>query len=329
MNGDQGNGWHRPDGEAPGRNEPGPAAPRLDPTGFTRQAFADQLSIETPEQVALQFPLAGLGSRFVALLLDHLIQFGVVLAFVLVVILIQEATGAHDTRATTFTGKWFIAAMIFAGFLLFWGYFSLFEAFWRGQTAGKRVMKLRVIKDAGRQITLFESLARNLLRVADYLPSLYLAGAITMLCNRRNKRLGDLAAGTLVIHERTETQPLLYTGPSQTSRIAQTARPAPGSMGLFSPNHFAQPPADTWNPASAAPPLFPADAVARLSSKDLVLLETFFARALDLPLDTRAAMAQRIATDMTAKMGVTLPEGNPERALEAMAIALRGRARRF
>ena len=102
--------------------------------------------------------------------------------------------------------------MIFAGFLLVWGYFSLFEAFWRGQTPGKRAMKLRVIKDAGRQITLFESLARNLLRIVDYFPGLYLTGVITMLCNKRSKRLGDLAAGTLVVHERGDEQPLLYTG---------------------------------------------------------------------------------------------------------------------
>ncbi len=273
--------------------------------GFTRQHYADQLSIDTPEQVALQFPVAGIGSRFVALLLDHLIQLAVVVAVLVVVAITEAATGGRPGTSTTLASKWFLAGIIFASFVLFWGYFSLFEAFWHGQTPGKRAMKLRVIKDAGRQITLFESLARNLLRVADYLPSLYLAGVVTMLCNKQNKRLGDLAAGTLVIHERTEEQPLLLTG-----------------------EHFRRPTAESMHVNGRAANLFPADAVARLSVADLVVLEAFFARALDLPLATRAAVAQRIAGEMTAKMGVALPEGNPERALEAMAIEKRSQGGR-
>src|SRR5207244_5065892 len=75
--------------------------------------------------------------------------------------------------------------------------------------AGKRLLKSRVIKDSGRQITLFEALARNLLRVIDMLPSFYLIGVITMLCNREQKRLGDLVAGTIVVHERSDEQPLM------------------------------------------------------------------------------------------------------------------------
>ena len=273
--------------------------------GFAREGYADQLSIETPEQVALQFPVAGIGSRFVALLLDHLLQAGVVIAVFLIIAVIQAATGGRVSTSSSLASKWFIAGIIFVLFLLFWGYFSLFEAFWRGQTPGKRVMKLRVIKDAGRQITLFESLARNLLRVADYLPSLYLAGVVTMLCNKQNKRLGDLAAGTMVIHERAEAQPLLLS--ADTPRLS-TVRSMDGDEKVVD--------------------LFHADAVARLSLNDLTVLEAFFARALDLPLDTRAAMAQRIAGEMTAKMGVALPTGNPERTLEALAVALRRQGRR-
>ena len=255
-----------------------------------RRGFADQLSIETPEQVALQFPVAGLGSRFVALLLDHLLQFGALLALVLVMVGVGAA-GGH--RANDLPGKWFLAGFTLVVFLLLWGYFSLFEAFWHGQTPGKRAMHLRVIKDTGRQITLFEALARNLLRFADYLPSLYLAGTITMLANRRNKRLGDLAAGTLVIHERQEGQTLLWSQePARHAREAEAA--------------------------------FPADAVARLTARDLAVIETFFARALDLPLDTRASMAYRILGELSRRMGISAPEGNPERALETLAAQLRG-----
>ena len=287
--------------------------PRTDSSGFARRGFADQLSIDTPEGVALSFPVAGLGSRFVALLLDHLIQFGAVVVVGLIVVLVGVAARDHGSRSLaghdSLAGKWFLAAAIFTGFLLFWGYFALFEAFWKGQTPGKRAMKLRVIGDSGRQITLFESLARNLLRVADYLPSLYLIGVITMLTNGRNKRLGDLAAGTLVIHERGGGEPLplggispLDTTPARTSQGEAQA----GSTGPF-----------------------PTEALARLSAQDLVIVEAFFARALDLPLDIRAAMAERILRELTSRMAVAPPEGSPERALEAIGVALRQGRRRL
>ncbi len=283
------------------------------PSSFERRSFADQLSIETPEQVALEFPVAGIGSRFVALLLDHIIQFGTLFLLFLVVAAMSAAAG--DRGMEKLAGKWFIAGIIFLVFLILWGYFALFEALWHGQTPGKRAMKLRVIKDAGRQITLFEALARNLLRFVDYLPSLYLVGVITMLANRRNKRLGDLSAGTLVVHERVEAQPLLWTGAP------------PPSQGLFSPPSPS--PADPWRPAGVVEAMFPQDAVARLSQQDLIVIEAFFARALDLPLETRAAMAYRILGEMAVKMGTPAPEGNPERALESLTVQLRGRGRRF
>lgn len=287
-------------------------------SSFERRGFADQLSIETPEQVALEFPIAGIGSRFVALLLDHILQAGALIAIALVFIAVAAAEG---NRAQRTYSSWFFAGVGFGIFLLIWGYYALFEAFWHGQTPGKRVMKLRVIKDSGRQITLFEALARNLLRFVDYLPSLYLTGVITMLANKRNKRLGDLAAGTLVVHERAEAQPLLWTGSTQ--RSSGLFSQAPGSANGTNGN------AEPWRASTPAQRMFPADAIARLSAADLLVIEAFFSRALDLPLETRAAMAYRILGEMTIKMGVPVTEGNPERALEAIAVQLRGQRRRF
>lgn len=265
----------------------------------------DQLSIPTPEQVELKFSLAGIGSRFVALLLDQLILVGLLLLEMFLLSWISAMAHGGGASGLNNAGKWFLAIVIFGNFCVLWGYFALFEAFWHGQTPGKRAMKLRVIKDSGRQITLFESLARNLLRFVDYLPSLYLAGVITMLCNKRNQRLGDLAAGTLVIHERAGEQPLLID--------------TRGSF--FPPQSFAA------QPAGSGPASLPADVIARLSADDLVVIEAFFARALDLTLETRAAIAQRIAVQMAAKMNVPLPPGNPERFLESIVFAMRGSAR--
>jgi uncharacterized RDD family membrane protein YckC len=288
-------------------------------SSFEERNFTDDAStgrdthyIDTPEQVQLAYSVAGVGSRFVAALLDGLILGAFFLVEVLALVVIGAAGAASPTVGVVAqnAAKWFMAFVIFVNFGIVWGYFALFEAYWHGQTPGKRAMKLRVIKDSGRQITLFEALARNLLRVVDYLPSLYLIGVITMLCNKRNQRLGDLVAGTLVVHERLDEASLLY------GASAAGFAPQPGFQETVLP----------WGQAVTA--MFPADAVAKLGAQDLVVIETFFARMLDLPMETRAAVAHRMVTQMTAKMGVGVPGGNPERALESMAYQMRSGGRR-
>jgi uncharacterized RDD family membrane protein YckC len=270
----------------------------------------DQLTIETPEQVAIRFPIAGIGSRFLALLADTLLQ---VLAYgilVLLLVLVVSATPrlANAPEPGANAEKWFIAALIIFHFLLYWGYFTLFEAFWNGQTPGKRFCKLRVIRDSGRQITLFESMTRNLVRVVDWLPGIYAVGIVTMLCNKRNKRLGDLAAGTLVVHERAAEAPLWGGSASRTITAA-----------VFAPDPAATPP---FAPASVD---LPADAVARLTPADLNVIDRFFARAIDIDIARREQLADRLARQMAARMGIGMPEGvSPERVLESIARILRG-----
>lgn len=270
------------------------------------RGYADQLNIETPEQVDLHFPIAGMGSRFLALMTDSLLQgaaiFALILIFVLVISAIPKAFSGTASSPTA--GKWIVAGIFLFYFLLYWGYYSLFEAFWNGQTPGKRLLKIRVIKDSGRQITFFEALARNLLRVVDMLPSFYLVGVVTMLCNKEQKRLGDLVAGTIVVHERSDEQPLM----SHNSRTFTSALyPQPPEMARES-NDI----------------LLPADGVARLDAGDLNVIDTFFSRALDLDLDKRAEIAGRIADRMRAKMQVPLPvDVTAERILESIANAMR------
>jgi uncharacterized RDD family membrane protein YckC len=273
-----------------------------------RAETPDQLTIETPEQVAIRFPLAGMGSRFLAILADSLLQIAgyavIVVALVAIFSAAPQLAGAVTARIGD---KWLVAGLIAAIFLLHWGYYTLFEAFWNGQTPGKKLCKLRVIRDSGRQITLFESMTRNFLRIIDYLPAFYAAGVITMWCNRQNKRLGDLAAGTLVIHERAAETPLWAGGASRTITaqvFAETAAPAP---------------------ITPLPVDLPADAVARLSADDLNVIDHFFARAIDIDIPRRVQLAERLAQQMTAKMEIEMPAGvTPERVLESMARILRG-----
>jgi uncharacterized RDD family membrane protein YckC len=270
----------------------------------------DQLNIETPEQVDLRFSIAGIGSRFLAVLTDTIIQ--VVAEILLILLFMLFISASQRTRIAEVSdtaGKWLIAAIVLFHFLLYWGYFALFEAYWNGQTPGKRVVKIRVIKDTGRQITLFEALARNLLRVIDMLPQFYLIGVISMLCNRQHRRLGDFVASTTVVHERPSEQPATsYSSRSITASIHPQVNPVPERTKL------------AYDP--------PADAVARLRREDLAVIDSFLARALDFDLTTRAQIANRIATSMFAKMNLQIPPDiNPERALEGIVYRMRAQSR--
>ena len=150
---------------------------------------------------------------------------------------------------------------------------------------------------------------RNLIRIIDYLPSFYLAGAIAMACNNRNKRLGDLAAGTLVVHERPSEEPI-WGGTGPRTITAAAFQPAQAEPDFLSQHTI--------------PVALPADAVARLSAADLNVIDRFFARALDMDLTTRAQIAGRMTAQFSAKMNIEAPkEVNPERVLEAIAHQLR------
>src|SRR5450432_2172871 len=95
---------------------------------------SDQISIETPEQVALNFSIAGIGSRFLAIFTDTVVQTVCVIAVSLIAVALPTNSLNQMSDAA---GKWFVAALFLFFFLPYWGYFSLFEAFWNGQTPGK------------------------------------------------------------------------------------------------------------------------------------------------------------------------------------------------
>ena len=157
----------------------------------------DNLVIDTPEQIPLEFPLAGIGSRFLALALDTLFQ----IAVGLLLGGIAYAVGARGGKMPTH-GAWTMAIVVLVSFSLQSGYFALFEAIWNGQTPGKRLTHLRVIQDSGRPITPYEAVARNLLRIVDSIPAFYGVGIISALLSSKSKRLGDYVAGTVVVHEK-------------------------------------------------------------------------------------------------------------------------------
>ena len=156
-------------------------------------AVFGQHTIETPEQLRLDFAIAGIGSRFLALAIDTLIQF----AIGLVLIIVLAILGALGFLKGS--GLWALAFTGFAIFLLMFGYFAIFEIVWHGQTPGKKYAGIRVVKDSGRPLAPVETIGRNLLRIVDSLPGCYAIGIISALLSSQGKRLGDFVAGSVVV----------------------------------------------------------------------------------------------------------------------------------
>jgi uncharacterized RDD family membrane protein YckC len=273
----------------------------------------DQLNIDTPELVSIEMPVAGIGSRFIAILVDYLIWMAGLIALTILTVLLLPAV--HIVGGVS--GSWAVGIVLLLIFLFHWGYFTLFEAFGNGRTPGKHVARIRVIHRSGRAISFVESLARNLVRAVDYLPSFYGVGLIAMYLNRQHQRLGDMAAGTIVVRDAEIDAP--HWGEAGTHTI---------TAGSFE--------TDRGDAAGLAEPLFaphlkvslPVIAFSKLNTADLAVLEGFFARRLDMSMETRRALGERIASALRAKSGLEMPaEISTETFLEAVAHQLREVAR--
>lgn len=239
-----------------------------------------KLIIETPEQTSLEFPLAGIGSRFIAVAMDTIIQSGLTALGVVAYVLSFGAPLIGQNGSI-----WLMAVLVLFGFVLYYGYFAIFEAIWNGQTPGKRYAKVRVIKDSGRSITVFEAITRNLLRLVDQLPGFYAIGILSAFISSQNKRLGDYAAGTVVVHER----------PFSEMQIA-------------------------WDASATAETAAWAYNTTRLSAEDVQLIEIFLQRRTHFADDVRRQTAKQICDRMTAKLGLPREEvRSEEEFLEAVA----------
>lgn len=159
------------------------------------------LDIGTPENVVFGYEVAGIGSRFLAALVDTLLIAGLLLVANFVLIFLASATGQLEGTGSQVAG-WLAAVLGLISFLILWGYYIFFELLWNGQSPGKRLIGLRVIGSNGSPLGLLGSIVRNLIRVVDFLPLYYGVGVIAMFVSHRAQRLGDLAAGTLVVYER-------------------------------------------------------------------------------------------------------------------------------
>ncbi len=175
----------------------------------SNQWLRDEYTIDTPENVSFGFEVAGIGSRFIGALIDTVIITIALVLLNLMLGVILEVLGAtavaNPFAVVDEDPAWgagiVIAIYVLLNFLFVSGYYVIFELIWNGQTIGKRVAKIRVVRVNGNPAGFLEIVVRNLVRMVDFLPTAYGIGLVVMFFNQHARRLGDFAAGTLVIKE--------------------------------------------------------------------------------------------------------------------------------
>ena len=256
----------------------------------------ETLDIQTPENVAFGYQIAGIGSRFLASLLDTLI---VGLLQIVILVVLTLVIRAFDSSAfADQISAWVYAIFGLVAAIFYWGYYVFFEMLWNGQTPGKRWVGLRVIRSDGTPITLSEALIRNLARLVDFLPAAYGIGIVTMFIDKQSRRLGDLAAGTLVVQARA---PITM----QDLAVKRTVHLRP------------------W--ANVSLEGFP---VERLTNNDLSLIENFLLRRDQLT--HRESLAIQILNTLHQRLDVPLPtlsKAEAEDMLAAILLAAQNRER--
>jgi uncharacterized RDD family membrane protein YckC len=254
----------------------------------------DEFRIETPESVSFGYDVAGIGSRFMAALVDSLLI--VVIQVVVLLVSLAALSATPGDLASGQFGYWVVAALALLAFALLWGYYLFFEMMWNGQSPGKRWVGLRVIKDTGAPISLVDSAIRNLVRLVDFLPMYYGVGVIVMFFNDQARRLGDFAAGTLVVRERKDV--------TLESLVPAARRPRPGDQEQDLPG------------------------LGNLTTDDYDLIVRFLQRRYELA--NRRQLAHKLAANISVRMGLPAQDltlSTAEQFLSQVANAYRQRTR--
>lgn len=254
---------------------------------------SDDLVISTPERVAFEYEIAGIGSRFLAQILDSLV---ITVVLIAITILATSLGGLFGSGALA------LLIEIILGFIVLAGYFLISEAAWNGQTLGKRAARLRVVGDHGEPVTIGQAAIRNLVRIVDFLPVFYGIGMLTLFINGRGKRLGDFAAGTLVVRDRERVS--LYDLSSAPSGTVATPQPA----------------ASIWATPSATPAIpAPTEQPAALDPGLRRLVVAYAARREALPVARREALAQSAQPALRRALPDVVATAGPLAALNQLA----------
>jgi uncharacterized RDD family membrane protein YckC len=244
----------------------------------------DAEQVETPEQIEISLPLAGIGTRAAAYLIDFLWQLVPLIAVLIALFVLTKSrssdvfvvgTDAKGQPHMSTLGKAIFSLTLFA---MNFGYFAFLETLWRGQTPGKRAMGLRVMRDGGFPLDGRGALVRNLLRIVDFLPMFYVLGMTSAFLSSRGKRIGDYAAGTFVVRE---------------GRSAESQRVAARDEDI------------PWQPES------------QLSPAERALVDDFLNRRHGIANEMRDQLAQALASRLAVRLGEPNPT-HPEAFLEGL-----------
>ncbi len=286
-----------------------------------------EILVATPENIEIEYELAGAGSRFVANMFDALMQFLLFLGLLIVGYIVDMLLGlshAAWARATLdFLENILQALLSIAVFVVLWGYFIWFELRWNGQTPGKRQQGLRVVRDGGYPVNAYAVLTRNLLRVVDGIPIMTLGlvgaglserqyagyGAIGglqivatlgfVLLSARNQRLGDFVAGTMVVKQRAPRVPTLEA-------LAPPPRVLPEHLAAFALADIGR-------------------HVYEMTVPEYRAVRHAIDRRWQMPMEIQQQAAARLAVPLMERLGIHPPEGvvtiNYADLLEYLAVA--------
>jgi len=253
----------------------------------------NELAVETPEHVELYFALASVGNRFLACTIDHIIQLLMIFFILLGVQFFDLSLTALGTRLGL---NWVIAVVILIAFIIGFGYFAIFETVWSGQTLGKRWMRLRVVRQDGRPISFYEAMIRNLVRLVDMMPfPSYFVGIASIFFSQEYRRLGDYAAGTVVIKERSTEAPSF-------SELFESDQ----KLELHGTNE------------SAAVVSISTYALRLISREEMKAVDAFLQRRARLETQRRQFLASRIAAPLMAKLQLPTNAAQYESFLEEL-----------
>ncbi|MBX3287638.1 MAG: RDD family protein [Actinobacteria bacterium] len=237
----------------------------------------DRVTVSGAEGIDLDLVLAGVGSRGAAVIVDLLLQ-------ALALLVVAAAAGA--------AGRLSSAVVAVAAFVVVFAYPTVAEAFAGGRTVGKALLGIAVVADDGTPVTFLSAAIRNVLRFVDSLPGVYLVGIVAVVATSRNQRVGDLAAGTLVVH-RPRRAPASDLGGRGFGPA--TGGPSPAEMA-------------GWD-------------VSAVTADEVAALRSFLGRRGSLDPMRRAELAQALAFQILPKVAGVPLEGGPEVFLERVVAA--------
>ena len=276
------------------------------------------LIVSTPERVSFDFQIAGLGTRAIAQIIDLLI-----VALVEVAVIFFGVAAGTVTNSGTVMGL----VLIVFSFLNVFGYFWVSESLWSGQTVGKKAFRLRAVGDRGEPLSFMQAGIRNIVRIVDFLPYGYGVGMIVLFANGKGKRLGDIAAGTIVVKDSDHVRlwqlaggtrsvaplmpqppppPVPPEGATPTAAPPPPPPPPPGVRVTFPPSPYI--------PASAA------ELTLRRLDPELRRFVTSYARRRSqLALDLRVQLAGSVQNSLRAAVPDVFTQQGPLATLDYLA----------